>query len=164
MRPRLMLVRFGPSTSRPHSPPQPLWRDSLPQGVKKIMTRAALAQHYSELYAKWASNFALLTNEFITQVMKDAAKGTDQSSPRKWTGFKFADWYFCKVSDGCLWIQKHDGGWTIELCYPDNADPDARILTIENMPVLCPDAPSAVQLAEPCYPKPPANLVWHSYF
>jgi hypothetical protein len=159
----VQLVRFGPSTSRPQSPPQSLWRGSLPQGVKKIMTRTALAQHHRVSYAKWASNFVLLTNEFITQVMKGAAKTADQSSPRKWTGYKFVDWYFCDVGDDYLWVQKQDGGWTVELCYPD-ADPDARILTIENMPVLCPDAPSAAALAEGCYFKPPANLVWHSYF
>jgi hypothetical protein len=96
--------------------------------------------------------------------VKDASRGTDQSSPGKWEGIKWVESYSCRVGDDYLWVQKQDGGWTIELCYPDNADPDARILTIENMPVLCPDGPSAARLAEACYPKPAANLVWHSYW
>ena len=83
--------------------------------------------------------------------------------PYKWRGSKIVDWHYCKVGDDYLWVQKQDGGWTVELCYPD-VDPDARILTIENMPVLCPDAPWAARLAEACYPTPPANLVWHSYW
>jgi hypothetical protein len=160
------IIRYAPWTNRPHSPPQACWQGPPPRNAKKIMTRAALDTHWRESYIKWASNFALLTDEFIAQVVKHASRGTDQSAAGKWEGIKWVDSYYCQVGDDVdyLWVQKHDGGWTVELCYPDNADPDARVLTIEKMPVLCPDGPSAARLAQACYPKPAANLVWHSYW
>jgi hypothetical protein len=52
-------------------------------------------------------------------------------------------------------------GWSVELRYP--CDIDARVLTIANMPILCPDELSAARLALACYPNPVAGLTWHSY-
>jgi hypothetical protein len=156
------IIRYAPSTRRPHSPRQKLWRAPLPKGVKATIMRAELDQYLSESYAQWASNFALLTDEFIIQVVKNAPSETDEVL--EWSCYRFADCCSCKVGDNYLWVQKHDSGWTVELCYPDNADPDARVLTIENMPILCPDGRSAVQLAEACYPTPQASLVWHPYW
>jgi hypothetical protein len=75
----------------------------------------------------------------------------------------FIDLHYCQVGGDYLWVQKQDHGYTVELCYPAD-DPDARILTIENMPVLCPDAAWAARLAMASYPEPPASLVWHSYW
>jgi hypothetical protein len=158
----LQLVRFAPSTTRSHSSRQSPWQGSLPHGVKKIMTRVALEAHLRESYAKWASNFALLTDEYIAELWADAFRSIGQSPPRTWRGSNMFG-YYLQVGDDFLWVQEHDGGWPVELCYPD-VDPDARILTIENMPVLCPDGLSAIRLAEACYPTPPANLVWHSYW
>jgi hypothetical protein len=158
------IIRFAPYTSRPHSLPQTPWQGPLPQGVKEVLTRDALAQHYRERYSKWASNFALLTDEFLAQVFEDEMSRIKQLVREEWTGFDLCGWHHCKVGEDYLWVQKQDGGWTIELCYPDNADPDARILTIENMPVLCPDALWAARVALACYPNPPANLIWHSYW
>jgi hypothetical protein len=157
------LVRFAPCTNRPHSAPQPLWQGSLPHGVKKILTRDALAQHLDS-YAKWASNFALLTNEFLAHVFETELNRIKQLARGKWETFPFFDWHYCEAGGNYLWVQKQDHGWSVELCYPDNADPDARILTIENIPVLCPDGLWAARLALACYPNPPANLVWHSYW
>jgi hypothetical protein len=156
------IIRYAPTTRRPHSPRQSPWRAPPPPAVKAIVARAVLDQYLGESYAKWASNFALLTDEFLTQVVKSAPKETDQL--REWTCFRFVDCCSCKVGDNYLWVQKHDSGWTVELCYPDNVDPDARVLTIENMPILCPDGRSAIQLAEACYPLAPAGLVWHPYW
>ena len=158
------IIRYAPWTNRPHSAPQACWQGPPPRNVKRLMTRAALDTHWRKSYIKWASNFALLTDEFIAQVAKDALGRTNQPAPGKWQGIKLVGSYSCRVGDDFLWVQKQDGGWTVELCYPDNADPDARVLTIENMPVLCPDGPSAARLAEACYPEPTANLVWHSYW
>jgi hypothetical protein len=158
------IIRYAPWTNRPHSLPQHPWQGPPPRGVKKIMTRAALDTHWRESYAKWASNFALLTDEFLAQVFDDEVKRIKQLVRDEWAGFDLCGWHHCKVGDDYLWVQKQDAGWTIELCYPDNADPDARILAIENMPVLCPDAVWAARVALACYPKPPANLVWHSYW
>ncbi len=157
------IIRFAPATSRPHSPAQTPWQGELPRGVKEIITRSAL-NPFGERYVRWASNFALLTDEFIAQVLKAAPDMTKQPYHRQWDGFKWAECYSCRVGDNYLWVQKHGAGCTVELCFPDNADPDARVLTMENMPVLCPDPTSAALLAEACYPNPPANLVWHSYW
>jgi hypothetical protein len=157
------LVRFGPYTSRPHSLPQPTWQGALPQGVKKILTRDALGAHLRERYAKWASNFALLTDEFLASTFESNLERIRQIPREEWIGFPFVDWHHCKVGEDYLWAQKQRDGWTVELCYPD-ADPDARILTIENMPVLCPDAVWAAKFALACYPRPHTNLVWHSYW
>jgi hypothetical protein len=156
------IIRYAPSTRRPHSPRQSPWQAPLPQGVKAIVMRAALDQYQSKSYAKWASNFALLKGEFIADIVKSAPKEAARSL--EWTCFRIADCCSCRVGEDYLWVQKHDSGWTIELCFPDSADPDARVLTTENMPVLCPDGRSAVQLAEACYPTPRANLVWHPYW
>ena len=64
----VLQVRYGPATNRPRSAPQPRWQGSLPQGVRKIVTRAALEQHHRKWYAKWARNFALLTDEYIAEL------------------------------------------------------------------------------------------------
>ena len=108
----------------------------------------------------WASSFALLTKEFIAEVVKSVPVAQRLG----WTCYKFVDCCSCRVGEDFLWVQKHDSGWTIELCYPDCADPDARVLTIENMPVLCPDGDSAIKLAQTCYPVAQANLIWHPYW
>jgi hypothetical protein len=158
------LVRFGPSTSRPRSPAQPPWKGSPPPAVKKIMTRDALAEHLRGQYSRWASNFALLTDTFLVQVFEREMDRIKALQRDKWTDFfPFSDWCYCKVGDDYLWVQKQDGGWTVELCHP-GTDPDARVLTINNMPVLCPEGIWAARLALACYPNPPANLVWHSYW
>jgi hypothetical protein len=158
------IIRYAPWTNRPHSPSQPPWQGPPPCGVKKIMTRAALDKYWRESYIKWASSFALLTDEFIVHVFENELSRIKKLARDKWQEFPFVDSHCCKVGDDYLWVQKQDCGWTVELCYPDNADPDARILTIENMPVLCPDGVSAARLALACYPKPHANLLWRSYW
>jgi hypothetical protein len=156
-----LVIRHAPR-NRPRSPRRNPWQGTLPHGVKAIVERAALDQHYSQSYAKWASSFALLTDEFIGQ----ATKGSPQTAvrPPEWTSYKFVDCCSCKVDENYLWVQKHDSGWTIELCYPDATDPDSFVLTIQNMPVLCPDRRSAVSLARACYPTAPANLAWDPYW
>jgi hypothetical protein len=159
----VQLVRFGPSTNRPHSPPQPLWQGSPPQGVKATLTRDALAEHLREWYANWASSFALLTDQFLAQVFERELSRIKQLERGPWEDWTFFDWQYCKVGDDYLWVQKQDGGWTVELCHPDT-DPDVRILTIEDMPVLCREGVWAARLALACYPNPPANLGWHSYW
>jgi hypothetical protein len=157
------LVRFGPSTNRPHSPPQPLWRGLPPEGVRIVLTRDALAEHFRDWYAQWASNLAVLTDGFLVQVFEQDLNSIRQLQRGEWTELPFVDCHRCRVGDDYLWVQKQDGGWTVELCHP-GADPDARVLAIADMPVLCPDAPSAARLALACYLKPPANLIWQSYW
>lgn len=156
-------LRWGPGTNRPLSSPQPLWVGRPPEGVKKILTRDALAQHHREHYAKWATNFALLSDEFLAQVFERELDRIKQLTRDKWTTNPFVDWHYCEVGGDYLWVQEQKDGSTVELCYPD-ADPDVRILTTENMPVLCPEGIWGARLALACYPKPPPNLAWHSYW
>src|SRR4051794_21446204 len=81
------IIGHAPYTRRPHSPRQSPWLAPLPQGVKTIVTRTELDRYLSASYANWASNFALLTGEFITQLVKTAPKDINQL--REWTCFKW---------------------------------------------------------------------------
>jgi hypothetical protein len=145
---------------RPRSPLRSPWQGALPQGVEGIVKREALDEYASKSYAKWASSFALLSDQLIGQTLK----GAQPARQLDWTFFKFVDCGCCKVDENYLWVQKHDSGWTIELCYPDATDPDSFVLTIDNMPVLCPDGRSAIRLAQACYPAAPPNLGWDPYW
>jgi hypothetical protein len=49
----------------------------------------------------------------------------------------------------------------VELRYP--CDVDARVLSIRRMPILCPDATSAMTLALACYPGAVAGLTWEPF-
>jgi hypothetical protein len=160
------MVRYGLATKRPLSAPQPLWQGALPPGVKQIMTREALKPSWRECYAKWASNFALLKDDFLAQVFeREGTKLARSARGTWWPGTEWVDWHSCNIGDDLLLVEKQDGGWTVELCPgPPSNDPDGRIVTIENMPVLCPDAPRAALLARACYPDAPAPFVWHSYW
>jgi hypothetical protein len=149
-----IIIRHAPWTNRPHSPRQALWKGHLPPGVTEITTRDALDKHLRETYAHWARNFALLSDEFIAL----AVKNSHDRVPRRWETYPWVDCCSCQIGDDFLWLQKQARGWTVELCYPDQVDPDARILAIQNMPVLCPDAPGAAWLAQACYPEPVAKL------
>jgi hypothetical protein len=147
---------------RPRSPLRRSWQGPLPHGVEGLVEREMLDEYYSQAYAKWASSFALLTDEFIGE-MVTSANLTLVSLP-DWTCHKLLDCCSCKIDENYLWVQKHDSGWTIELCYPHATDPDSFVLTVEHMPVLCPDCRSAVSLAVTCYPKAPSSLAWDPYW
>lgn len=111
------LVRFGPYTSRPHSSLQPIWRGPRPQGVKEILTRDALEPHLRERYVEWASNFALLTDEYLVAIFEPELERIKKLACGKWTRFPFVDdWHFCTIGENYLWVQKQDRGWTVELC------------------------------------------------
>jgi hypothetical protein len=157
----VLIIRHTPR-SRPRSPRRSPWQGPLPHGVERIVEREALDQGYSKLYAKWASSFALLTDAFIGEIVKSASLVPARLPA--WTCHKFFDCCSCNVHEDYLWVQKHDGGWTVELCYPHPSDPDSFVLTIENMPVLCPDQRSAVTLAVACYPAAPVGLGWDPYW
>ena len=157
----VLIIRHAPR-SRPRSPRRSPWQGPLPRGVERIVKRGALSQLPRNLYANWASSFALLTDKFMSEIIKVSPNRV--SRPLEWACYKWADCCSCKVGDNYLWVQKHDSGWTVELCIPDTADPDSFVLTIENMPVLCPDRSSAVSLAVACYPAVPVNLAWDPYW
>jgi hypothetical protein len=156
-----LIIRHAPRP-RPRSQLRGPWEGPLPLGVKAIVDRPALDQYYSKSYAKWASSFALLTHDFISETVNRAHLQPGQLP--EWTFYKLVDCGCCKVGENYLWVQKHDSGWTVELCYPHPSDPDSFVLTIENMPVLCPDQRSAATLAVACYPAAPQSLGWNPYW
>jgi hypothetical protein len=156
-------VRWGRATSRPFSPSQLPWQASPPPGVTKVLTRDALDKEYRDWYAKWASNFALLNDEFVIEVAIGERNRIRQLEHNEWISLPFVREDYCNIGDDYLWVQDFDEGCTVELCHAD-ADPDVRILSIENMPVLCRSRFWAQWLAFACYPNPPANFVWRSYW
>jgi hypothetical protein len=156
-----LIIRHTPRP-RPRSPRRSPWQGPPPQDAAGIVKREALDRDYSKLYAKWASSFALLTDEFIGQIVGVAPERATQ--PLEWACYRFIECCSCKVDENYLWVQKHDSGWTVELCYPGATDPDSFVLTVEHMPVLCPDRRSAVSLAVACYPKATAKLAWDPYW
>lgn len=160
---KLVQVRWGPWPNGPLSPPQAPWQGPPPPGVKKVLTRDALDKEYRHHYAKWATNFALLTDEFVARVYKSERDRFMQLNSGKWASLPWVSEHYCEVGEDYLWVQGFDSGCTVELCYPD-VDPDARILTIENMPVMCSSVVWGARLAMACYPLPPENLAWHSYW
>jgi hypothetical protein len=156
-----LIIRHTPRP-RSRSPRRRSWHGPLPHGVKAIVDRAVLDRYYSQSYARWASSFALLTDVFIGEIVKSA--NLNSARLPEWTCYRFFDCCSCKVDENYLWVQKHDSGWTVELCYPDATDPDSFVLTVEHMPVLCLDRRSAVSLAVACYPRAQANLAWDPYW
>jgi hypothetical protein len=145
----------------PRTPLQPVWHGPPPSGVDAVLSRAALDKPYDGFFAEWASNLALLRSKFVEQIYQsEEARMRQQFAGSKWDRYKVYDLDQCDVGSCSLWIKKQVVGWSIELRYP--CDVDAQVLTIANMPVLCPEL-SAARLALACYPNPVAGLIWHSY-
>ena len=153
-------VHLAVTINRSLTPQQPLWQGSPPPGVDAILTRDALAKHFRDGYVSWASNFALLRSDYVTDNFQpEAARIRAQRASHRWLHFKFYDMYYCDTGDDHLWLTKQDAGWTIEIDY---SDPKRRVLTTANMPILCPDMISAARLALACCPNPVASLTWQS--
>ena len=89
-----VLVRFAPWTNQPHSPPQPSWKGQPPEGVTKILMREALHPGYREGYAKWASSFALLSEQYLAQLP------IKQLIRDEWQSFPWVDCACCIVGGG----------------------------------------------------------------
>src|SRR6266480_1299031 len=137
-------VHFAAAVNRRLTPQQPLWQGPSPACVATILTRDALAEPLRDRYAAWATNFVVLEEHFVRQLNRHTMRGAwkyDQLLHR--ANFSLEDHIFS--------IQKQLEGWTIELCRPDDHHPDARILALENMPVICRDGLSAAELAQTCF-------------
>jgi hypothetical protein len=148
--------------NRPPTPHQPPWQGPSPPGVDAILERVALDKPYDGFFAEWASNLALLRSEFVEQIYQsEEARMHHQFAGIMWDRYKVYDLDQCDVGSHSLWIKKQVAGWSVELRYPCHTD--ARVLTIANMPVLCPDELSAARLALACYPNEVAGLIWHPY-
>lgn len=148
--------------NRPPTPHQPPWQGPPPPGVEAVLERVALDKPYDGFFAEWASNLALLSSEFVDHIYQsELARMRQQFAGSQWHRYKVYDLDQCDVGAHSLWIKKQVIGWSVELRYP--CDIDARVLTFANMPVLCPDEPSAARLALACYPNEVAGLIWHPY-
>src|SRR4051794_5069549 len=91
----VQLIRFAPYTSRAHTLAQPIWQGPLPQPVKAILTRDALAAHLRDWYARWATNFAQLTDEFLVHAYEAEVDRIKKLTRDQWTGFPFVEWHHC---------------------------------------------------------------------
>jgi hypothetical protein len=141
-----------------------------PSPIEQIIPRAEI--EVPDWYAAWATDFALLSDEYIAHVAKGAPTGGwHWMFQRGWkptsASDQFTNCYYLDVSHGRLWVDYlHPGGWNIELNHPCDVHPDPRILTSVrgNMPVLCSSLPTAVQLAEVCFPSPHYHVYWEDYW
>jgi hypothetical protein len=151
----------GHVTGLPPSPPQAKWQGRPSPGVEAVLSRdAALDGSYLELFAPWASNLALLSSQFVQQVCQTKIEqpSSIKSVDTHWSFYKVYDLAQCDVGPHSLWLKKQLAGWSVELRYP--CDIDGRVLTIENMPVLCPDLTSARKVALANYPNSVGGLTW----
>jgi hypothetical protein len=139
---------------------QAIWWGPPPKGVEKVLSRDVLEPHFGPRY-EWASNFALLSEEFLRGVFDAQINRIKQLERREWRRTPYMESISCKIGTTYLMVDKQKVGWTVEAFYP--CVPDTHILTIEDLPVLCPTRSWAGWLAAACYPTPHANLVWRSY-
>lgn len=148
----------------PPSPRQPKWKGKPPPGVEAVLTRdAALDGSHHEFFTPWASDLALLNDQFVLEVCQTKAMQPCRID-NHWTFVKILGFAECgaecDVGHHKLWVTKQRAGWSVELRYP--CDIDARILTVENMPVVCRDLNSAARLAVANYPNSAGGLIWRS--
>jgi hypothetical protein len=156
----LILIHRGPGDGWPRSPRPPVWRGPTPPGVQRIIGQDGFRDVPN--IPLWATNIALFASESIWQIVKRTSKSG--SFTCQWKEFR-TNLIRCNVGEDYLWLNEASPwGFTVELCYPSTTKPDARILTVENMPVVCRGPISAAQLAEASYPEPPANFAWHPFW
>ena len=156
-------VRLAEVVDRPLTPLRALWQGPPPLGVDAILTRDALAKDFRDGYVSWATNFALLSSDWLAGIQqREVAKIKAQFASQVWRHYPTCDLYNCDVGDDAFWIVKQDAGWTIELGWESKGN--LRILTIAGMPALCPGPISAMRLALASYPNAIADLTWHSYW
>jgi hypothetical protein len=153
-------VHLAAANNRPLTPQQPLWQGPPPPGVDAILTRDALAEHFRDGYVTWASNFALLSPAYLAEIhQQEAARIKAKHASHVWHHFKIVGVCCADVDEDTFWLIEQAAGWTIERGWESKGD--VRVLTIANMPVLCPDLLSARRLALACYPDAKASLIWH---
>jgi hypothetical protein len=146
-------VHFAAACGGPLTLQQPPLTGPRPPGAAAILTRDALAERLRDKYAPWATNFVMLDEYFVQHLNRHTMRGQWKYDPHsECANFPLDDYIF--------WIQKQLQGWTIELCHPDDRHPDARILSLERMPVFCRDGSSAAELAQTCLGKTPGGLSW----
>ncbi|WP_143270895.1 hypothetical protein [Bradyrhizobium brasilense] len=146
-------VRFAGASCRPLTPQQPPWKGPLPPGAAAIFTRDALAERLRNTYAPWTTSFVMLEAHFVQHLNRHTMRGA-------WKYDQHLECANFPLEDHIFWVQKQLEGWTIELCHPDDRHPDTRILALEHIPVLCRDGLSAAELAQTCFGKTPAGLLW----
>jgi hypothetical protein len=130
---------------------------NLPSGIKKIIRLADTELPYSSY--EWAEYLALMDEAFIAQLAGFAQmEAPNALCARGWDALPYVHWCHRQIGKNCLWIYPWDLGWSIE-CYC-SAERVSGVLTIEYMPILCPDPLSAIHMAEACYPRAKTPLRW----
>lgn len=151
-----------PPASRPQTPLQPLWQGPPPAGVKIVLTPDMLDPGYLNFYPRWASNLALLTNEFLDAIHESKSDRRERMRRLMWEGLQCTTLHYCRIRSDYVGKDEQDYS-AIGLGFPD-LDYKAQILTIGNMPVLGPYGSSAFRLGCVCSLRPYANLVWRSFW
>jgi len=129
----------------------------LPAGIKKIIRRLDMEMPYSSY--EWADCLALIDEGFVAQFAGSArAEAPDALCARGWDALPYVHWCHRQVGKNCLWIYPWDFGWSIE-CYC-SVESVSGVLSMDSMPILCPNPLSAILVAEACYPTAKIPLSW----
>jgi hypothetical protein len=118
-----------------------------PNGVKRIIARSAT--DIPKDYVSWATHYALLDDKFIAQITNCPTRETVlQLVGRGWAAMPGRGWYGRAIGNYYLSVDPGTLGWGLQRYHKRTSD----VLTIDNIPILCPSAMSGVQLIEACYP------------
>jgi hypothetical protein len=130
---------------------------NLPVGVNRLIRVTKTELPYSSYES--AEYLALMDEAFITQLAGSARLDAPNAlCARGWDALPYVHWCHRQIGKNCLWIYPWDLGWSIE-CYC-SAERVSGVLSIEDMPILCPSPLSAIHLAEACYPEAKTPLRW----
>lgn len=126
-------------------------------GIKKVIRRIDV--DLPDSYYQWADNLALLNEELVAQVTGWAPPRTrNELFAHGWDALPYVYWCHRRIGGSHLWLYPWGCGWSIEVYHTVRQMAD--VLTIDNMPVLCPNPLTAIQVVDACYPTPKHPLRW----
>src|SRR5947199_3923821 len=120
----------------------------LPIGIERVLNRIDVDLPHG--YYAWANHLALLNEELIARLTGWAAPKTpDKLFALGWDALPYVYWCHRRIGKNWLWIYPWKCGWSLEVYL--SVPQMAYVLTIDNMPILCPSSLSAIQVIEACY-------------
>jgi hypothetical protein len=131
--------------------------------IEKVIPRADI--DVDDGYFSWANEFALLSRDYITRIAASTSTGrwTQRypNEPKFGGGGDCHDLHAAGIQLTVDYLQP--AGWFIEFFHDDVDGLDGRTLTAVqgDMPILCPNLRSAMQLAEASFPNPHYHVYWH---